>query len=190
MVPLVGGIAYAVVLWAQSGLSSLLPTTVYLTVTRDPVFFILASLAVLLGAMIEVNGTEPAGRQAKLAALGRTMQSIAIASLVVALLSAWYANGFTDLGGAATDFMIGRYGLVFPAMMVLFSYLLTARFRLGALADRKVIGLIALLLVPPVVYEIGKRELVAGLGVALVLMVAGLYSFFAPSKQGPSPKEE
>lgn len=190
MVPLVGGMAYAAFLWAQSGLSSLLPTTVYLTVTRDPIFFILASLAVLLGVMVEVNGTEPAGRQAKLAALGRTMQSIAIASLVVALLSAWYANGFTDLGGAATDFMIGRYGLVFPAMMVLLSYLLTARFRLGGLADRRAIGLIALLLVPPVVYEIGKRELAAGLGVALVLMVAGLYSFFAPSKKAPSPTEE
>ena len=190
LVPLVGGIAYAAVLWAQSGLSALLPTAVYLTVTRDPVFFILASLSVLLGVMVEVNGTEPSGRQARLAALGRTMQSIAFAALVVALLSAWYANGFTDLGGAATDFMIGRYGLVFPAMMVLFSYLLTARFRLGALADRRAVGLIALLLVPPVIYEIGKRELAAGLGVALVLMAAGLYSFFSPGKKGPAPKEE
>ena len=181
---------YAIGLWAETGLSALLPTTVYLGVTRDPDLFILASLAVLLGVMIEVNGTEAPLRQAKLTSLGGTMQSIAIASLVVALLSAWYANGFVDLVGSATDFMVGRYGLVFPAMMILLSYLLTARFRFGALADRKVLGLIAMLLVPAAVYEVGKRDIAVGAVTSLVLIGAGTYFFLFPAGKERPPKED
>ncbi len=189
LVPFVGAIGYAVVLWAQTGASALLPSSVYLAVTRDPILFIVGSLAILLGVMIEVSSTEAAGRPAKLLSLGGTLQSIAIASLVIVLLSAWYANGFTDLGGAATDFIVGRYGLVFPAMMVLFSYLLTVKFRLQSVTNRNFVALIALLLVPVSVYEIGKRILPLGVGIAFVLLVVGLFLFLAPGRKKDSEKE-
>ncbi|MDG6909342.1 MAG: hypothetical protein JRN08_03140 [Nitrososphaerota archaeon] len=190
MVPFVGAIGYAIVLWAENGASALLPTSVYLEVTRDPILFTVGTLAILLGVMIEVNSTDAAGRRAKLTSLGGTVQTMAIASLVIVLLSALYANGFTNIGGAASDFVVGRYGLVFPAVMVLFSYLLTANFRLGALADRRAMGLVAMLLVPLSVYEIGKRQVVAGMAIALVLIVLGMYLFLAPVKKEPSSKEE
>ena len=189
LVPFVGAVGYAIVLWAQSGASFLLPTSVYLTVTRDPVLFMVASLSILLGIMVEVNGTEPAGRQAKLASLGRTMQSIAIASLAMVLLSAWYANGFIDLAGAGTDFIVGRDGLVFPAVMVLLSYLLSVSFRLRSLADRKALAAIAMLLVPVTLYEVGKRQIVAGLATSLVLLLAGLFLFLSAGKKVASEKE-
>lgn len=190
LVPFIGSVGYAVVLWAQSGASFFLPSEAYLAVTRDPTLFVVASLAVLLGVVMEVNDADPAGRRAKLTSLGGTMQSIAFASLVIVLLSAWFANGFTDLGGAATDFIVGRYGLVFPAVMVLFSYLLTARFRLGALADRKAIGIVAMLLVPVTVYEMGKRDILVGLAVSLVLLVGGLYLSLPPRRKRELLKEE
>lgn len=189
MVPFIGGIGYAIALWVQNGASLLLPSSVYLTVSRDPTLFIVASLSILLGIMIEVNSTEPAGRPAKLVSLGGTLQSIAAASLVLALLSAWYANGFTDLGGAAADLIVGRYGLVFPAIMVLLSYLLTARFRAGALADRRVIAIVLMLLVPASLYEIGRRQIAVGLLVALALLVAGAAMYVLPQKkQAPAEK--
>ena len=190
LVPFVGAIGYAIVLWAQSGISSVLPPSVYLTVTRDPILFIVGSLAVLLGVMIEVNSTEPAGRRARLLSLGGTLQSMAVASLVIVLLSAWYANGFTDLGGAATDFIVGRYGLVFPAILVLFSYLLTVSFRLESVTNRDFAALVALLLVPASIYEIGKRQLALGVGIAFVLLVAGLFLYLGPQKKGIQEKEE
>ena len=190
MFPFVAAVGYAILLWAETGASAFLPASAYLTVTRDPTLFILGSLAVLLGLMIEVNGTDPSARPAKLASLGGTLQSIAVASLAIVLLSVWYANGFTDLGGAGTDFLLGRYGLVFPAVMVLLSYLLTARFRLGALANQKAIALIALLLVPVTVREIGKRELAVGMLVSLLRIVAGLYLFLFPIKRARPEKQE
>lgn len=190
LVPFVGAFGYAVALWAETGASAFLPTSVYLTVTRDPILFMAGSLAVLLGVMIEVNSTEARGRQAKLLSLGGTMQSMAIATLVIVLLSAWYANGFTDLGGAATDFIVGRYGLVFPAMLVFFSYLLTIKFRLQSVTSRAFLALVALLLVPASVYEIGKRQAALGIGIAFVLLVLGLYLFLAPrGKQAPAKEE-
>jgi len=190
LVPFASGILYALVLWVRNGLSVVLPSSVYLTVTRDPTLFMLGSLAVLLGLMIEVNSTELASRQAKLVSLGTTLQSIAVASLVLALLSAWYANGFTNLTGAATDLLVGRYGLVFPATMVLLSYLLTVRFRLESLTSRNVMAVIAMLLVPASLYEIGRRQIVIGLGVALLLLLAGLYLYLAPGKKKEQAKTE
>ena len=190
LVPFIGGVAYAAVLWAQSGASYFLPNAVYLTVTRDPILFIVASLAVLAGLVIEVNTTEPSARSAKLLSLGSTLQSIAIASLVIVLLSDWYANGFTDLGGAGADFIVGRYGIVFPAVMVLLSYLLTARFRVQALTNRSVLGLVALLLVPVSVYELGKRIIVLGLVTALVLLALGLFLLLYKGREQKPQKEE
>lgn len=190
LVPFLGGAAYAIGLWVQAGASFFLPTTVYLTVTRDPYLFMLGSLAVLLGVMIEMNSTDPTARPAKLAPLGDTLQSIAIASLAIVLLSAWYANGFTDLTGAGNDLLVGRYGLMFPALMVLMSYLLTARFRLEALADRKVLAIIAMLLVPASLYEIGRRQLALGLGMAFLFLLAGLFLYLTPARKEAPPKED
>lgn len=189
LVPFVGGVVYALALWVQSGASFFLPTTAYLTVTRDPTLFMIGSLAVLLGLMIEVNSTEPARRSVKLAYLGGTLQSIAMGSLAIVLLSAWYANGFIDLTGAATDVIVGRYGLVFPAVMVLLSYLLTARFRLQSLGSRQVLAVIAMLLVPASLYEIGKRQVALGLGVAFLLLLAGLFLLLYPVRQAPAKEE-
>jgi len=190
LVPIVVPIIYALVLWAQSGLSATLPSSVYLSVTRDPVLFMGASLAVMLGIIIEVNGTEPKARTAKLASLGGTLQSIAVASLVIVVLGALYSNGFTDLTGAATDFVVGRYGLVFPAALVLLSYLITVRFRLPGVTRMQAAAMVALLLVPVSLYEIGRRQTAVGIGVAFVLLVVGIALFLSSEKKpSPPPRE-
>ena len=190
LVPFVVSGVYGLVLWVQNGLSPILPSSVYLTVTRDPYVFIAGSLATMLGVILEVNGTDPGKLGAKLSALSNTLQSMAAASLILVLVCAWYANGFTDISGAGTDFIIGRYGLVFPAMLVLLSYLITAQFRLASLANRKVLAIVALLLVPASIYEIGRREITAGLGIALVLLIVGLAIYLAPEKKTIPPKQE
>jgi hypothetical protein len=180
LVPFAVSGVYGLYLWVQAGLSAVLPSSVYLSVTRDPIVFVVGSLAILLGVVVEVTSTEPAERPAKLAATSSTLQTIAAASLTLALLSAWYANGFTDITGTATDFIVGRYGLVFPAMMVLLSYLVTGQFRLGAIRNGKVLGILAMLLVPVAMYELGKRQTVLGLVVAFVLLLIGTALFLTP----------
>ncbi|HEV2226099.1 MAG TPA: hypothetical protein VGR56_04755 [Nitrososphaerales archaeon] len=190
LVPFLGAGIYGLVLWVQAGISPVLPTSVYLTVTRDPVLFIIGTLSILLGVMIQVNSADPSARQARLASLGNELQSKAIASLILVIISAFYANGFLDLSGAATDFIIGRYALVFPAMLVLLSYLLTARFRWSSLMNRKVLAVIALLLVPASIYVLGKRQPTLGLGGALVLLIVGVALFVIPERKKPAANAE
>jgi len=190
LVPIVVPIIYALVLWIQNGISPVFPSSVYLTVTRDPILFIGASLAVMLGVILEVNETDPATRPAKLASLGGTLQSVAVASLVIVLIGALYANGFTDITGAATDFIIGRYGIVFPAALVLLSYLMTVQFKLPGVTRRQILAAIALLLVPVSLYEVGRRQTALGIGTAFVLLIIGLALYLIPEKKPPPPKKE
>jgi len=191
LVPFALSGVYGLYLWAEAGISLVLPSSVYLTVTRDPYVFMAGSVAIMLGVVLDMRGTEQGKRKAKLASVGNTLQSVAIASLVLVLVSALYANGFINVTGAADDFMVGRYGLVFPAVMVLLSYLVTAQFNPSSLADRKVIGIVALLLVPASVYEIGKHQVVLGLGLGFVFLVLGLAVYLLPPrKQSPEKQEE
>jgi len=190
LVPFIASGVYGLALWLQSGISLVLPSSVYLTVTRDPFLFIIGSLAVMLGVIIEVNGTEPATLPAKLASIGSILQSIAVASLILVLICAFYANGFTDVSGAATDFIIGRYGIVFPVLLVLLSYLVTAQFKLESVTNRTVLAVIALLLVPASLYEIGKRQTGLGLGIAFVFLMIGLALYLIPERKPSPPKRE
>ncbi|MDE1858181.1 MAG: hypothetical protein KGI26_03830 [Thaumarchaeota archaeon] len=190
LVPFALSGVYGLYLWVRAGISLTLPSSVYLTVTRDPYVFVAGSVAIMLAIVLDMRGTEQGQRKAKLASLGNTLQSVAIASLVLVLISAFYANGFINVTGAADDFMVGRYGLVFPAAMVLLSYLVTAQFKPASLADRKVIGIIALLLVPASIYEIGRRQLVLGLGLGFVLLVLGLVVYLLPPRRQSPEKQE
>lgn len=191
LVPFAASGAYGLILWVQNGISPTLPSSVYLAVTRDPVLFMLGTLSVLLGVMVEVNGTDLSARRSRLAAIGSTLQSMAAASLILVLLAAWYANGFTDLAGAATDFIVGRYGIVFPAMLVLLSYLISAQFKLSSLRSRKALAVIALLLVPVSLYGVGKRAPFVGLLIAFLFLLAGLGIYLVPErKAAPPPPEE
>ena len=189
LVPFIASGVYGLVLWAEAGLSLTLPASVYLTVTRDPIVFIIGSLAVMLGIIIEIDGTEPSARPAKLVSLGSTLQSIAVASLVLVLICALYANGFTDIGGTATDFVVGRYGLVFPAMLVLLSYFITAQFRFERIFSKDVIAVIVLLLVPASLYEIGKHHTALGVAVAFAFLVLGMVIYLFPKRTTPPKKE-
>ncbi len=186
VVPFAVSGVYALYLWVTGGISPYLPTSVYLTVTRDPIVFSVGSLSVMLGVVLELTSVDSAERVTKLGSLGNTLQSIAAAGLVLSLFFAWYANGFIDISGAATDFIVGRFSLVFPAMLVLFSYLVSARFNLNSLRNTKVLGIVVLLLVPASTYALGKRNTSLGLGVALVLLIIGLALLLMSGRKKPA----
>lgn len=187
LVPFLASGIYGAYLWAQAGLSLSLPSSVYLTVTRDPYLFILGSLSVMLAVVLDTRGAAPPQRKAKLASLGATLQSIAIASLILVLIAAFYANGL-NVGGAADDFIVGRYGLVFPAVLVLLSFLVTAQFNLSSIAKPKTLAIVALLLATASIYEIGMRQVALGLGIALVLIIIGLSAYVLPERKKSAPE--
>lgn len=187
LVPFIASGLYGLYLWATTGFSSILPTSVYLTVTRDPYLFLLSTLAVFVGVMLDLRGTDRPARRDRLSWLGAYLQKTAAACFVLSLLMAWYSSGFVDVSGAAEDFLVGRYSLVFPALLFLFSYLVNPSLKLGGAASLRFAGFIAMLAVPAVVYEVGKRDTVVGLSCALILIVLGLFLLLRP---GPRPSGE
>ncbi|MDG6985994.1 MAG: hypothetical protein JRM73_04525 [Nitrososphaerota archaeon] len=189
IVPFLASGIYGLYLWVQAGLSAILPTSVYLTVTRDPYIFMVGSLAVLLGVFLDMSGTDPAQRKAKLTSIGSNLQSLAVASLILVLVCALYANGL-NIGNAASDFIVGRYGLVFPAVLVLLSFLVTAQFNLSALAKPRIFGIVALLLATGSIYEIGKRQVTVGLAIALFLIIVGASAFLLPDRKKAEEKSK
>lgn len=190
IVPFALSALYALVAWAGEGLSFYLPSAVYLDVTRSPYVFMIGMLAVFAGVTLEVRGTAPEKRNAKLHSLGNTLQSIAGASFILALLFALYSNGFTGVSSAASDFIVGRYALVFPTILVLMSYLITARFNFASLRTRGMIGIILLLLVPVSLREVGKRSLTLGIAGAFVLIILGIAAFLAPRARAATEEED
>jgi uncharacterized membrane protein YhaH (DUF805 family) len=189
LVPFLGSGAYGIYEWAKGGISIYLPSTVFLTVTRDPYLFIIGSLAVILGMIVEVNSARQADVQERVKSAASALQSIAVASLVLAFLGAWYSNGLGNISGAVTDFIVGRYSVIFPTLMLLLSYLVTLRLQINALRDPTIMGIIAMLLVPVAIYEVGKRDTAVGLAVALVLAIIGIFLFVLKSGKTPSPKQ-
>jgi hypothetical protein len=175
LVPFIASGAYGIYLWASAGLTPVFPASAYLEVTRDPYVFLAGIFAVLVGVMLDLSGVEPQKRRERLAWTSGYLQKTAAACFILSLLMAWYANGFLDIGGAADDFVVGRYSIVFPALLFLFSYLVNPSLKLGGAASYKFLGFLAMLAVPAVVYEVGKRNIIVGLASGTVFMVAGLY---------------
>ena len=176
LVPFAISGVYAIYLWAEAGLSATLPQTVFLQVTENPYVFLVGFTAVIIGAVRDVLYVEPAMRRAKVIQESTTIQIIAVVALVLGALSAWYAAGF-DPGAAAGNILAGRYVDVFPALLVIFSFLM-----LPAVSIRKdqtnIVAIAVLLLaVPLAVDEIGKRSFFAGMGVGLILLIAAGYLY-------------
>ena len=175
LVPFIASGGYAIFLWATSGFTPILPTSVYLNVTRDPYVFLAGTFAVLVGLLLDLAGSDPGARRERLAGASGYLQKTAAACFVLSLLMAWYANGFVDISGTAQDFIIGRYSTAFPAMLVLLSYLVNPGLKFSVSAGSKVVGFLVMLAVPAVVYEVGKRNAVVGLSGAAALLVIGAY---------------
>ncbi|MGD0319693.1 MAG: hypothetical protein ABSB56_08355 [Nitrososphaerales archaeon] len=182
-VPFLASGIYALYLWTAGGISSVLPESVYLTVTKNPILFLVGTFSVMLGVVLEVSSASPAGRPTKLGAVSSTLQTIAATYFVLAFVCALYANGFSNVSGAANDFLTGRFNLIFPLVMLLFSYLIAARFDIVSVRTPTILGIVAMLLVPASLYEVGKRNTTVGLAVAFVFMVVGLSLFLMSSRK-------
>ena len=189
LVPFLASGIYAIVLWAGKGASLLLPTDTYLTVTRDPYVFLIGIFAVFGGVYFELSATERDKRRDKISSLSGTLQKIAAASFVLALLSALYANGF-DPSGTVLDFVVGRYSLVFPAMLVLFSYLIITPFNTGGFGMRSLAGIVVMLLVPAEIYEVGKRNSFVGISFGFVLLLVGMFILLWSRSKGDAAKTD
>jgi hypothetical protein len=185
LVPFAVSALYGLYAWARVGLSWTLPQTAYLQVTESPYIFLIGFLAVIFGAVIDIIIEDPAKRRAKLLRESNTLQFIAVAALVLGALSAWYAAGF-NIGLAASFFLEGRYVVVFPALVIIFSFLFLPAVSVNRRQFRN-LGIIVLLLAVPVsVDELGKRSFYIGIGAGLALFAIALYLYFSTESRDKS----
>lgn len=186
LVPFIASAAYAVVLWAGRGASVLLPESVYLTVTKDPYLFMIGFTSVMVASIIEITREHPERRSARLVVLSSRIQSAAIISLVLSLIAAWYANGFVNVGNALFDLLDGRFNIIFSGLLILFSLLVLPPVKVKREQFTTLVTFLCFLAVPAVVYVVGKRNISLGLGIALVLMVVGIFLAVRRKKVGKS----
>jgi hypothetical protein len=138
--------------------------------------FLIGFVAVIAGVVIDVVYTDPALRRAKLVQESTTLQIIAVTALVLGILSAWYSAGF-DLGTAATNVLSGRYVIIFPALLIIFSFLMLPAVNIRKDQTNIVLIAVLLLAIPLAVDEVGKHSFFSGMLLGLALLVAALYLY-------------
>jgi hypothetical protein len=176
LVPFAVSGLYAILLWVQTGVSATLPQTVFLQVTESPYVFLIGFVAVIFGVVLDVSSAEPYERRAKLARESTTIQIIAVTALILGLLSAWYAAGF-DPGTAASNVLAGRYVIIFPALLIIFSFLMLPAVNIRRDQTNIILIAVLLLAIPLCVDEVGKRSFFAGMLLGVALLIAAIYLY-------------
>lgn len=180
--PFIFSFAYAMYLWVGAGLSATLPALVYVEVTQSSYVFLAGFAAVALACVIDFNSEPPATRRSSLSVLSKRLQALAFLSIGLALLSAFYASGFS-VGSTLLNVLQGRYALVFPALLVFFSFVILPSVKLQGANRNNLLVIVLLIASPAALYELGKRNTSAGLGVALILLLAAAYLLVRNKKQ-------
>lgn len=172
--PFILNFLYALYLWSGVGFSSVLPQLVYVEVSQSPYVFLLGFAAVVGAAVIDFD-SEPAGsKRAGLFALSKRIQALALVAIVLSFLSAWYAAD-GNLGNGILNMLDGRYPLVFPAILLLFSFVILPAVRVQGTNLKNLAVILLLVAAPPALYELGKRNTAAGMGVSLILVLLASY---------------
>jgi hypothetical protein len=172
--PFILNFVYALYVWSGVGLSAVMPQIVYLEVTQSPYIFLAGFAAVALAVVLDFDAEPSNARKGATATLSRRLQLIALVSVFLAFISAWYSAG-GDLGTGVLNMVDGRYPLVFPAVLVLFSFLILPSVKLQGANSKNLAVILLLIASPAALYEVGKRDSVAGLGVGLALVLVAAY---------------
>jgi hypothetical protein len=172
--PFILNFVYALYLWFGAGFSAIMPQLVYLEVTQSPYIFLAGFAAVALAVVIDFDSEPQSARKSSTAVLSRRLQLIALVSVILAFIAAWYSAG-GDLGTGVLNMVDGRYPLVFPAVLVFLSFLILPSVKLQGANQKNLLIVILLIASPLALYELGKRDTIAGLGVGLILLLVAAF---------------
>ncbi len=135
LVPLISSTIYAISLWTSEGLSSTLPETVYLSVTKDPYLFLVGFLAICCAVLIEVFGSSKESRLSRIETNSKQIQILAVISFSAAVLSVWSTIGYSfDISRTLQILLAGRYALIFPLMLFILAFLLNTSLKFNLLS--------------------------------------------------------
>jgi hypothetical protein len=174
LVPFIVPAVYSFYLWLGYGLSPFLPSEVYLQVTRDPYVFLVGIFSVIVGSVVEIISYKQEERNGGLGMLSSNLQKIGILSFLLSLLSSWYSNHFADLSGTFLDLLVGKYNIIFPFLLFLFSFLIILPFNMSWFRNRYFLSSLLLILVVPLMY-LGRRNPILSFSISFVFLLAAVW---------------
>jgi len=180
LVPLIASTVYALSLWVPEGLSSNLPETIYLSVTKDPYLFLIGLLAICSAILIEVYGSSKESRLNRIKDNSRQLQVLAVISISAAILSVWSTIGYSfNISGILQILLEGRYALVFPVMLFILAFLLNTSLRSDFLSFNNLVknaSLILIIFSPLIFYGLWSIHVPweGIISVTLIVLITGI----------------
>lgn len=172
--PFVVPAIYGLYLWYRSGFSAFLPQDVYISVTTDPNVFLVGIMSIILAAYFDLISVKVEEREKKIESIASTLQKIGVTSFLLSVIVSLYSSHFYDLGTLATEIVVGRYDIIFPAFTFIFGFLLVIPIRREYLSRASVISFILLLIIPVIIYVGGRRLPIASFVLSFALIIVSV----------------
>ncbi len=171
---------HGLIIWVREGITVQPSLTLFLTVTKDPLTFVLGVMTLGAAVVLDVHSAQRENRRITLRVNSRRLQLVAVISLLTSIVFAWVASGYTtNLFRAFTVFLSGRYSIVFPLTLFAFSVFLSIPADLTAGGGKAFVqgaGLALLLISPLALFALSRLHYSVSnaLAVSLAMFAAGL----------------
>lgn len=157
--------------WVAGGADLPMLRQVYSNLTRETIIFLAGLLAVCVAVVLDARYLSP------IEVVERRVTRLAVFCFITALIIALLSTGF-NLGIGLTLFLQGRYALIFPALLMVLSFLFRVR-GLGSTSFKSVgrgLSLILLLVSPLTLYLLWRLGAVwyVVFAVPLILVITSL----------------
>ncbi len=171
IIPILLNGGYGLWSWVAGGADLAALQQVYIQLTREPIIFLIGLLAVCVAVILDARYLSP------IEDVDRRVTRLAVFCFITALIIALISTEF-NLSSGLTLFLQGRYALIFPALLMVLSFL----FRVRGLSStslksvRRWLSLLLLLISPLTLYLLWRLGVVwyAMFAVPLLLVIASL----------------
>ena len=171
LIPILLNGGYGLWKWVTGGADLAALQQIYINLTREPVVFLAGLIAVCLAVVLDARYLSP------IEDVDRRVTRLAVFCFITALIIALISTGF-NLSSGLTLFLQGRYALIFPALLMVLSFLFRVRgVSLASLKGvRRWLSLLLLLISPLSLYLLWRLGVVwyAVFAVPLLLVIASL----------------
>jgi len=171
LIPILLNGGYGLWKWVTGGADLAALQQIYINLTREPVVFLAGLIAVCLAVVLDARYLSP------IEDVDRRVTRLAVFCFITALIIALISTRF-NLSSGLTLFLQGRYALIFPALLMVLSFLFRVRgVSLASLKGvRRWLSLLLLLISPLSLYLLWRLGVVwyAVFAVPLLLVIASL----------------
>jgi len=171
IIPILLNGGYGLWSWVAVGADLAALQQVYINLTREPVIFLVGLIAVCVAVVLDARYLSP------IEDVERRVTRLAVFCFITALIIALLSTGF-NLSRGLILFLQGRYALIFPALLMVLTFLFKVR-GLSSTSLRGVgrwLSLLLLLVAPLTLYLLWRLGAVwyAVFTVPLILVIASL----------------